>query len=241
MSNNCMNCGAMLIGGETMCPVCRQPVASAQQANTGWQPQPYQQPQQYNQPTGAQWQQRPIGPPPLGGGDKSLNVVWMIGVGLALVVVLASAAGIVFFMKSRRTSITNNENYNRRARVDPTPYDYESAPTPPASSPSGRTTSNRKAPISGGILNGKATSLPKPPYPAVARAARASGTVVVQVTIDESGKVTEARAVSGHPLLHAAAVQAARQARFSPTLLAGQPVKVTGMLTYNFAPEQPQQ
>jgi periplasmic protein TonB len=90
------------------------------------------------------------------------------------------------------------------------------------------------APISGGVLNGKAISLPKPPYPPIAKQARASGTVTVQVTIDENGNVISARAVSGHPLLQAAAVQAARGARFSPTKLSGQPVKVTGVITYNF-------
>jgi protein TonB len=88
--------------------------------------------------------------------------------------------------------------------------------------------------ISGGVLNGKAVSLPKPAYPQIARAAKASGTVVVQVTIDESGRVVSASAISGHPLLKAAAVQAAYGARFSPTLLSGQPVKVTGTINYNF-------
>jgi len=90
--------------------------------------------------------------------------------------------------------------------------------------------------ISGGVLNGKATSLPKPPYPPAARAVRASGAVTVQVLIDESGSVVSATAVSGHPLLRAAAVQAARGARFSPTQLSGQPVKVSGVITYNFVP-----
>ncbi|MDQ3748065.1 MAG: energy transducer TonB, partial [Acidobacteriota bacterium] len=88
--------------------------------------------------------------------------------------------------------------------------------------------------ISGGIINGKATSLPKPPYPAAARAVRASGAVNVQVTIDESGNVVSVSAVSGHPLLRAAAEQAARKAGFAPTLLSGQPVKVTGVVVYNF-------
>jgi TonB family protein len=101
------------------------------------------------------------------------------------------------------------------------------APTPPPSRPGG-------PPISGGVLNAKAISLPKPAYPPIAKAARASGTVTVQVTIDESGNVIAARAVSGHPLLQQAAVQAARQARFSPTKLSGEPVKVTGVITYNF-------
>jgi TonB family protein len=92
----------------------------------------------------------------------------------------------------------------------------------------------KKAPISGGVLNGKAITLPKPDYPAEARAARASGTVVVQVTIDEYGNVIAARAVSGHQLLHQASVNAASQARFSPTFLMGEAVKVTGVITYNF-------
>jgi protein TonB len=91
-----------------------------------------------------------------------------------------------------------------------------------------------RSPINVGVLNGKAISLPKPPYPPIAKAARASGTVVVQITIDEAGKVISARAISGHPLLQAAAVQAAYAARFSPTQLSGQPVKVMGTLHYNF-------
>jgi protein TonB len=105
----------------------------------------------------------------------------------------------------------------------------EEPPPPAAPSPTPRT-----APISGGVLNGKAISLPKPAYPPIARAAHAAGTVVVQVLIDENGNVVSAKAVSGHPLLQAVAVSAARQARFSPTKLSGQPVKVTGVIQYNF-------
>ena len=100
-------------------------------------------------------------------------------------------------------------------------------PPPPVKGATGK-------PISGGVLNGKAISKPEPAYPRIAQAVKASGTVVVQITVDESGKVVSANAVSGHPLLHNAAVQAARQARFSPTLLSGKPVKVTGTITYNF-------
>ena len=90
--------------------------------------------------------------------------------------------------------------------------------------------------ISGGVVNGKATNLVKPPYPAAAKAVRAAGAVNVQVTIDESGNVISASAVSGHPLLRAAAVQAARSSKFSPTMLSGQAVKVTGVIVYNFVP-----
>lgn len=105
----------------------------------------------------------------------------------------------------------------------------EEPPPPPPPKPT-----PPRAPISGGVLNGKAISLPKPVYPPIARQAHASGTVVVQVTIDENGKVISAAAVSGHPLLRAVARAAALGARFSPTKLSGQPVKVTGVITYNF-------
>jgi TonB family protein len=88
--------------------------------------------------------------------------------------------------------------------------------------------------VSGGVLNAKAVSKPAPAYPPAAKAVKASGTVVVSVEVDEKGRVTKAQAVSGHPLLRAAAEAAAREARFPPTLLSGKPVKVSGMLTYNF-------
>ncbi|CAN5793550.1 hypothetical protein BH20ACI4_BH20ACI4_10810 [soil metagenome] len=101
-------------------------------------------------------------------------------------------------------------------------------PPPPPPKPS--------KPISKGVVNGSAVSLPIPPYPAAARAVRASGAVNVQVLIDENGNVVSASAVSGHPLLRQAAAQAARSAKFRPTLLSGQPVKVNGVIVYNFVP-----
>jgi len=88
--------------------------------------------------------------------------------------------------------------------------------------------------VSGGVVNSKATNLVKPSYPPAARAVRASGAVNVQVTISETGSVISASAVSGHPLLRGAAEAAARASRFSPTTLSGQPVKVTGVIVYNF-------
>jgi TonB family protein len=90
--------------------------------------------------------------------------------------------------------------------------------------------------ISGGVLNSKATSLVKPAYPEAARAVKAGGAVNVQVTIDEQGNVISATAVSGHPLLRAASEEAALASKFSPTLLSGQPAKVTGIIVYNFVP-----
>jgi protein TonB len=80
------------------------------------------------------------------------------------------------------------------------------------------------------MLNSKAIYLPLPEVPA----SEANGVVLVQVMVDESGAVIDARAVSGPQHLHAAAVSAARLARFTPTLLMGEPVRVSGTLSYNF-------
>lgn len=90
--------------------------------------------------------------------------------------------------------------------------------------------------IVGGVVNGKALSLPKPSYPYEARGARASGAVSVQVLISEEGKVISAQAVDGHPLLQFAARSAACGARFATIKLEGRPVKVSGIITYNFIP-----
>lgn len=90
------------------------------------------------------------------------------------------------------------------------------------------------AAISKGVINGFAIDLPKPAYSPIAKAAHASGMVTVQVLIDEKGKVISASAVKGNPLLFAESVQAAYRARFTPTLLSEQPVKVSGIITYNF-------
>ena len=86
-----------------------------------------------------------------------------------------------------------------------------------------------KKPINGGMLNGKAIYMPQPDV-----AAGETGVVLVQVLVDENGAVIEAKAVSGPQHLQAAAVSAARLARFTPTLLMGEPVKVAGTLSYNF-------
>ena len=88
--------------------------------------------------------------------------------------------------------------------------------------------------INGGVLNGKATVLPKPDYPAEARANLESGPVKIQILIDEDGKVGRAGTVDGGTTLHYAAREAACAAKFTPTTLSGRPVRVSGVLTYNF-------
>lgn len=88
--------------------------------------------------------------------------------------------------------------------------------------------------VSTGTINGRAVRLPKPDYPAAARAVKAGGIVSVQIVIDPAGDVSSASANSGHPLLRAAAEQAARQAKFSPTTINGITVSLRGVINYNF-------
>lgn len=86
------------------------------------------------------------------------------------------------------------------------------------------------------FLKRTAIVLPRPPYPPAARVLRASGPVSIKILIDESGAVFSAHPISGHPLLRASAGQAACKAKFRPTILTGKPVKVIGIVTYNFVP-----
>ncbi len=137
---------------------------------------------------------------------------------------------------TRGTEVVNNGTTSGLGNNTGTGNDDEDqSGTPPPTVPKPTPKPAPKT-VSGGVLNGKATSLPKPAYPAAARAVRASGAVSVQVLISETGSVMSANAVSGHPLLRAAAEGAARGARFSPTMLSGQAVKVSGVITYNFVP-----
>ncbi len=112
-------------------------------------------------------------------------------------------------------------------REDPPPVD------PP---PTRRTEPPRTPPVqTKGIVNGLATSLPKPAYPPAAINMNIQDKVNVQVLIDETGRVISAKAVNGHPLLRSAAESAAKQARFTPTTLSNVPVKVSGVIVYNFS------
>lgn len=138
--------------------------------------------------------------------------------------------------KPQKSSMWLNFEYpGRPQKTDPA---YTAATGYPSSDRDAGETDKPAGPkiINGGVVSGRALKLPKPPYPPAARSVRASGTVSIQVVIDESGEVFSAEAVSGHPLLRSAARAAACDARFSPTSLEGQPVKVSGIITYNFVP-----
>jgi TonB family protein len=95
---------------------------------------------------------------------------------------------------------------------------------------------NAKDAVKVGVLNSRAISLPQPAYPPIAKTAKVSGKVTVQVLVDEQGRVIAARAISGHPLLQSAAVTAARQAKFRPRNVNGKPVKVSGTIVYDLRP-----
>ena len=97
--------------------------------------------------------------------------------------------------------------------------------------------SDPNKPIDAGVLNSKALELPKPKYPEAARAANITGRVTVRVLIDEKGNLVSAEAIEGPQELRASAVEAARKARFTLTLIGTRAVKVSGLLTYDFAPE----
>lgn len=132
---------------------------------------------------------------------------------------------------------TDSTNANKPENTNKT----ESGKTSDSSSQSANNTETIKAapkmlrPISGGVLNGKAVTLPAPEYPEIAKRSRLSGLVSVEVVIDENGKVISAKATTGPAMLQQAAVNAALRAKFSSTLLSGQPVKVTGTINYNFS------
>ena len=85
-----------------------------------------------------------------------------------------------------------------------------------------------------GTLNGQAIHKQFSDYPSAAKLARAQGPVTVQIVVDEKGDVISAKGINGHPALRAASERAAKQSKFSPTLLCGKPVKVSGIITYNF-------
>jgi TonB family protein len=137
------------------------------------------------------------------------------------------------------TRIAHKANsYLRLAPLKPPP---PPTPVPPSASASVETP--KKISVSGGVLQGTAIKKVQPPYPPIAKAARASGPVQVQILIGETGEVIDATVMAGHPLLRDAALQAARQWVFKPTELSGVAVKVQGVLTFifNLGDEEPSQ
>ncbi len=121
----------------------------------------------------------------------------------------------------------------------------DAGPPPPAPAPAPKNEPSPSAEVrtsgprrlSEGVLRGTAIRKIKPAYPIIAKQIKANGPVQVLVTISEEGRVIQAEALSGHPMLRSAAVAAARQWIFTPTTLSQVPVKVQGILTFNFVLE----
>jgi TonB family protein len=116
----------------------------------------------------------------------------------------------------------------------------QTAASPTRSTPPSKPESaDEEVPLSdAGILNSLATYLPKPVYPAAAKKDRISGQVQVKLVVDEAGNVVSAEATFGPEQLRAAAVEAAKRARFKPTLSGGVPQKVFGIVLYDFVAPQ---
>ncbi|HZH31235.1 MAG TPA: energy transducer TonB [Pyrinomonadaceae bacterium] len=121
---------------------------------------------------------------------------------------------------------------NREAVV--VPVAPEEDPLPPPRPTPAPVKPRQQIRLSSNVISSKILSKPAPPYPPLARQARVEGAVTVEILVDEQGRVVAAQATNGHPLLRVAAQQSAYQARFSPTTISGQPVKVSGVITYNF-------
>src|SRR5262249_1315202 len=127
----------------------------------------------------------------------------------------------------------NGENWG--AIPPPPPPAGTAAVPPPAPVVNSADDNSQAVRRPGGMLSASATRRVQPSYPPLAMQAGVSGAVMVEVTINEEGEVIAARALSGHPLLQDAAIEAARQWTFSPTMVDGKPVKVVGAITFNFS------
>lgn len=179
---------------------------------------------------------------------------------ITFLLITLGAGGLIYYSTRPETARTNTNAEETPASAEPTPESVDQYYPTPSPEPTTEKTPEKpvtetpsktptpkpadidepKSPpakpgqISGGVLNGKATSLPQPIYPPAARRAGISGRVVVQILVGKAGDVILASAFSGPALLRPAAVRAARRAKFPPTIRAGQAVTVSGMLVYNF-------
>jgi TonB family protein len=136
------------------------------------------------------------------------------------------------------SSVQYNTLSGARAVAGAVSYEAPMPPPPPMppGKPAPTPVETRQTRISAIALNRAAVRKVEPAYPPIAKAAKASGVVQVQITVSEEGKVTDAKVLNGHPLLRQAALDAANQWLFKPTLYTGPPLRFIGVLTFNFAP-----
>lgn len=144
-------------------------------------------------------------------------------------------------------------NNNTAAAAQPTPTPANTAPAtstrasatpsanpsaassnaPSAAAPSGGNATAGK-PLEVGSLVPRAAQTFAPTYPATARSARITGKVTVFLMVDERGTVAAVERTDGPELLRRAAEDAARRWKFRPTIINGQPVRVSGFINFNF-------
>lgn len=86
----------------------------------------------------------------------------------------------------------------------------------------------------GGLMARRLISSPRRSYPAEAKSARVTGSVVMKIRVDEAGKVVSVKTLCGHPILAKASEESILGAIYAPTVVAGKPVKVTGVAIYRF-------
>jgi protein TonB len=101
------------------------------------------------------------------------------------------------------------------------------APPPKVATP-------QKLKVSSGVVEGLKLNAPSPQYPQMARIAHIQGDVVLQATISKNGTVENLHALSGHPILIQAALDAVRQWRYKPYVLNGEPVEVETTIKVQF-------
>lgn len=101
------------------------------------------------------------------------------------------------------------------------------APPPKVATP-------QKLKVSSGVVEGLKLNAPSPTYPQMARIAHIQGDVVLQATISKSGTVENLHALSGHPILIQAALDAVRQWKYKPYVLNGEPVEVETTIKVQF-------
>lgn len=166
-----------------------------------------------------------------------LLIVVAVGVallGFALVKLVQGPAGA--------RSSTPHESPPQPSQPEPAP---EKSRAPEASSLPGSTTSNATPSVASAV-NKRVSLSPDisqnlllkkvvPTYPPLATKARIHGEVVLDVDISKEGTVESLRAVSGHPMLIPAAIDAVKNWRYKPYLVDGKPVPVQTQVTVNFA------
>ena len=114
------------------------------------------------------------------------------------------------------------------------PSSTGSALGPASAGPSIAVIPKRPVKLSSGVSAGLLLGLIQPQYPAIAKAARVEGIVIVHAIISKSGRIESATAVSGPQMLQGAALEAVRSARYRPFQLNGEPTEVDTNITINF-------